>query len=109
MKVDLRLSAGIFPEKDRLSKNGRDTDGTSLQGGTATVEYIVSAEEMQRADENTINYFGIPQLVLMERAALTAKELMERRWQGIFGEEYHACQINRNLFVGNLVKLYKEN
>lgn len=86
MKVDLRLSAGIFPEKDRLSKNGRDTDGTSLQGGTATVEYIVSAEEMQRADENTINYFGIPQLVLMERAALTAKELMERRWQGILGE-----------------------
>ena len=44
---------GDFSGEGPAFKNGRDTDGTPLQGGTATVEYIVSAEEMQRADENT--------------------------------------------------------
>ncbi len=50
------------------------------------MEYIVSAEEMQRADANTIDHYGIPQLVLMERAALAAKELIGQRWQGISAE-----------------------
>jgi len=48
------------------------------------MDYIVDAAEMQRADENTIRYFGVPQLVLMERAALEARNLILRRWPGIF-------------------------
>lgn len=41
--------------------------------------YLVSSEEMKRYDRNTIEYFGIPPLVLMERAALAAAEEIERR------------------------------
>ena len=63
-----------------------DVKVRSRKQRTAKTEYVVNAEEMQRCDANTIEYFGMPQLVLMERAALTAKELMERRWQGILGE-----------------------
>ena len=37
-------------------------------------EYLVSAEEMKEYDKNTIEYFGVPSLVLMERAALAAAE-----------------------------------
>lgn len=48
------------------------------------MHYVVNEEEMRRADENTISYFGMPQLVLMERAALSAKDIMMRRWPEIF-------------------------
>lgn len=48
------------------------------------VDYVVNAEEMQRADENTISCFGVPQLVLMERAALAARDFMVQRWPGLF-------------------------
>lgn len=34
------------------------------------MEYIVNAKEMKYCDENTISHYGIPSLVLMERAAL---------------------------------------
>ncbi|MCR5420886.1 MAG: NAD(P)H-hydrate dehydratase [Lachnospiraceae bacterium] len=34
------------------------------------MEYILTAEEMKNCDEYTINNFGIPSIVLMERAAL---------------------------------------
>ena len=47
-------------------------------------EYIVDAEEMQRADHNTIEYFKIPQLVLMERAACAAMETVVGKWSGLF-------------------------
>lgn len=50
------------------------------------MEYIVDAKEMQRADENTIQYFGVPQLVLMERAALAARDAILRKWPEIFSE-----------------------
>ena len=33
-------------------------------------EYLVTAQEMKRYDANTIGEFGMPGLVLMERAAL---------------------------------------
>ncbi len=38
------------------------------------MQYIVTAEEMKEYDNNTIEYIGIPGLVLMERAALKVKE-----------------------------------
>ena len=34
------------------------------------MEYLVSAEEMRRADHCVIEEYGVPSLVLMERAAL---------------------------------------
>ena len=44
--------------------------------GGAFMEYIVTADEMKQYDNNTIRYFGIPSLVLMERAALSATEFI---------------------------------
>lgn len=41
--------------------------------------YLVSAEEMKQYDKNTIEYYGIPSLVLMERAALSVYEELTRR------------------------------
>ena len=38
------------------------------------MEYLVTAEEMKRYDQTAIHTFGIPALVLMERAALSAAE-----------------------------------
>lgn len=48
------------------------------------MQYVVNTDEMRLADENTISYFGVPQLVLMERAALSARDFMMRRWPEIF-------------------------
>lgn len=38
------------------------------------LEYVVTGEEMQRYDANTIEHFGIPGLVLMEQAAYVSAE-----------------------------------
>ncbi|MCM1112220.1 MAG: NAD(P)H-hydrate dehydratase [Muribaculum sp.] len=38
------------------------------------MKYLVSAEEMRRYDSHTIDKIGIPGMVLMERAALTARD-----------------------------------
>lgn len=43
-------------------------------------EYVVTAKEMRRADENTIVSFGVPELVLMERAALAARDAILPKW-----------------------------
>lgn len=48
------------------------------------MDYLVTASEMKQADENTIQYFGIPQLVLMEKAAMSAKNEILRKWPEIF-------------------------
>lgn len=41
--------------------------------------YFVTAEEMKQYDRNTISYFGIPSMVLMERAAVAAAEEIQER------------------------------
>ncbi len=41
--------------------------------------YFVTSEEMKRYDRNTIEYFGMPALVLMERAAVAAAEEIQER------------------------------
>lgn len=43
------------------------------------MRYLVSAAEMKRYDRNTIEKIGIPQCVLMERAALAAMEQVLRQ------------------------------
>ena len=35
------------------------------------MKYIVSGKEMAKIDDYTINVIGLPQMVLMERAALS--------------------------------------
>lgn len=42
------------------------------------MQYLVSAEEMRKADNHTIEKIGIPAAVLMERAALAALDCVER-------------------------------
>lgn len=46
------------------------------------MKYIVTASEMRRYDENTIEKTGIPACVLMERAALAVVEMIEERNSG---------------------------
>ncbi len=41
------------------------------------MEYVVNASQMKRYDSNTMEYFGVPGLVLMERAALAAAEILK--------------------------------
>lgn len=43
------------------------------------MEWIVTAREMKYCDTNTIEYFGVPSLVLMERAALKTVEFIEQK------------------------------
>lgn len=44
------------------------------------MEYLVSRQEMQTYDENTIKKCKIPAIVLMERAALKTVEEIKRKW-----------------------------
>lgn len=44
------------------------------------MKYLVTAAEMKRYDENTIEKIGIPGMVLMERAALAAFEALKNRF-----------------------------
>ena len=47
------------------------------------MEYLVSAEEMQQYDYNTIHTIGIPGMVLMERAALAAFSLLQEKFSSV--------------------------
>ena len=38
------------------------------------MEYLVTGEEMQRFDNNTIQHFKVPALILMEQAAIASVE-----------------------------------
>lgn len=49
------------------------------------MKYLVSASEMKRYDNNTIEKIGIPACVLMERAALRAAEAVETHCAGLEG------------------------
>ena len=51
--------------------------------GEMDMEYIFTAKEMKQADTDTILYYGIDQMVLMERAALECKKEILRKWSGI--------------------------
>ena len=51
------------------------------------MRYLVSAEEMKRMDNNTSERLGVSGMVLMERAALAARELILEylRKKGLYG------------------------
>ena len=42
--------------------------------------YLVSSKEMKEYDRNTIEYFGVPSMALMERAALAVAEEIKARF-----------------------------
>ena len=42
------------------------------------MQYLLSAREMKQIDKNTIEVFGVPSLVLMERAALCVVEVIKK-------------------------------
>lgn len=44
------------------------------------MKYLVNSQEMKEFDKNTIEYFGVPSMVLMERAALSVFELIRQRY-----------------------------
>ncbi len=43
------------------------------------MEYLVCAQEMRQFDHNTSEYFKVPSIVLMERAALACLEVICER------------------------------
>ncbi|MBQ3104367.1 MAG: NAD(P)H-hydrate dehydratase [Lachnospiraceae bacterium] len=43
-------------------------------------EYLVTGEEMRRYDSNTVSEFRVPELILMEQAALAAAEEIHRQF-----------------------------
>lgn len=43
------------------------------------MKYVISAEEMKQCDATTMQHFGVPSCVLMERAALSVFELIRER------------------------------
>lgn len=49
-----------------------------LEKECESLKYLVRKEEMKRYDTNTIEFFGIPSMVLIERAALAAVEELVR-------------------------------
>lgn len=46
--------------------------------GEVRMKYLVSQKEMQQYDKNTIEFFGVPSIVLMERAALVTVETLRK-------------------------------
>lgn len=61
------------------------------------MRYLVTAEEMRRYDANTIERIGIPGMVLMERAALAAREaVLERLREQSGGDSSGAGDNARN-------------
>ena len=42
--------------------------------------YLVNSQEMKQCDKNTIAYYGMPSMVLMERAALSVFSEITKRF-----------------------------
>ena len=51
--------------------------GRLQQGQEGTMKVLVDSRQMKQCDKNTIEYFGMPSLVLMERAALSVVQEVE--------------------------------
>lgn len=66
--------------------------------GEMDMELVFTANEMKRADSDTILHYGIDQMVLMERAALACKNEILRKWSGILTK---GCKILIALGRGN--------
>ncbi len=60
------------------------------------MEYLVNAREMKQYDTNTIEYYGIPSAVLMERAALAVYHEIKSRFQPGCGVILVVCGAGNN-------------
>lgn len=58
--------------------------------------YLVTGTEMKQYDKNTIEYFGVPSLVLMERAALALCREVQRRFPKECGKILVLCGAGNN-------------
>lgn len=69
------------------------------------MEALVTAEEMRRYDENTSVHYGLPSIVLMERAALACLDILlrrERKLYKAFGKKRKGtakCRVARRVLV----------
>lgn len=60
------------------------------------MEYLVNAQEMKQYDKNTIEYYGIPSAVLMERAALAVFDEIKSRFHPDCGRILIVCGAGNN-------------
>ncbi len=44
------------------------------------MRYLLTAEQMKTCDSTEINHYGVPSIVLMERAALAVRDVILERW-----------------------------
>lgn len=65
------------------------------------MRYVVTADEMRRCDVNTIERIGIPGMVLMERAALAARDVVLRVFGGRETCVDAKTYLRRNIFCGD--------
>lgn len=66
------------------------------------MRYVVTAEEMRRYDTNAIDKIGIPGMVLMERAALAARERVLAACDNCFGQVrigQRSNQANKSILI----------
>ena len=59
------------------------------------MEILVGSQQMKQCDRNTIEHFGVPSLVLMERAALGVVDEIER----LFGQEKSQERASHSILV----------
>ncbi len=60
------------------------------------MKYLVKRNEMRQYDKNTIHHFGIPSMVLIERAALAAFEEIEKIFEYGKARILIACGVGNN-------------
>ena len=64
--------------------------GRLQQGQEGTMKVLVDSRQMKQCDKNTIEYFGMPSLVLMERAALSVVQEVENHFGKGKGKKHTA-------------------
>ncbi|MCD7922204.1 MAG: NAD(P)H-hydrate dehydratase [Clostridiales bacterium] len=73
------------------------------------MRYILSSTQMQQCDANTMEGYGVPSAVLMERAALAAVEEIDSRYPDHDARVLLACGVGNNggdgLAMARLLKL----
>lgn len=60
------------------------------------MQYLVNSQEMKRCDRHTIDYFGMPSVVLMERAALAVFTELTKRFSKEAGRMLVVCGAGNN-------------
>lgn len=67
----------IFVKRDKGERKSFTHYGAINAPQEVNMEILVDSRQMKQCDKNTIEHFGVPSLVLMERAALSVAEEIE--------------------------------